>query len=110
MARSRHNAQQAPAQPPRPDYQLRAQWGGKQRNVPDNYQGELALTRVALDDGGYDAMGRYYGPGAPLFLVEHTDPEEYHKHGIEIIFHVRAKDRTAAKALVRRMYPTAKIA
>jgi hypothetical protein len=33
----------------------------------------LSVDRVALDDGGYDEGGAYWGIGAPLWYVESSD-------------------------------------
>jgi hypothetical protein len=49
--------------------------------------------RVKLDRGGYDSRGRYWGVGAPLYLVEQvTDSGSY-----ENARHVRAKTAAEAK-------------
>lgn len=59
------------------------------------------LERLKLNRGGYTSAGRYFGVGAPLFEYANDD---YSIHG-----HVRAKDRTAAKAEVLAKHPGVKV-
>ena len=47
------------------------------------------LHRVRLDRGGYDANGRYYGSGAPLFEYEAADGSASYRF--------RARDREDAE-------------
>lgn len=69
------------------------------------------LERVKLDRGGYVASGyqrgRYFGVGAPLFLVSAGDG----KGGYVDIQdeYIRAKDRAEAKKMVKARYPDAKV-
>lgn len=60
---------------------------------------KFSLQRVPLDRGGYDSGGAYWGHGAPLYWAE---SEEGHTRFF------RAKDRKAAKGIVREEFPAAR--
>lgn len=60
----------------------------------------FTLQRVRLNSGGYDSGGAYWGHGQPLFWYEGPGPGE---DG-----HLRASDREAAKAAVRKLHPAAR--
>jgi hypothetical protein len=60
---------------------------------------KFALSRVRLNSQGYDSYGSYWGHGAPLWRVECD--------ACDVFRHIRACDRDAAKALVRKLYPDA---
>lgn len=60
----------------------------------------VELQRVRLDRGGYTSSGQYYGTGAPLFTA-------YGDDGVWV--DLRAKDRAAARALIKRFAPNAKV-
>jgi hypothetical protein len=49
---------------------------------------QYAVSRVHINRGGYDTHGRYWGVGAPLYLVESRDFGAY--------TYVRAPDAKAA--------------
>ena len=114
----KHRAKKtAPTEAPaRPNYSLRSQWGGLHwpMSATADYTGELSLTRVPLNSSGYDRNGRYYGSGPSLFDVDGGGTARYEgpyarEEPIDIHFGVRAADRASARALVRQMYPNAKI-
>lgn len=46
---------------------------GRLSDLPDNATGELTLSRVPIDEGGYDPGGAYWGIGAPLFCIEDAE-------------------------------------
>lgn len=73
-------------------------WGGH-RGEPD-FSGKLRIRSVRLNRGGYDTYGQYFGEGEPVFLIESDDGEISH--------HVRAPNRSKAKAIAREMYPLAR--
>lgn len=60
----------------------------------------LYLRRVRVDQGGYDALGTYWGIGAPLWWCADDDGE--------VDFVLRAADRARAKDIVREQYPDAR--
>lgn len=63
------------------------------------------LARVYLDSGGYDNGGAYWGHGEPLYRA-YSDMDRANRTPRDRVeLFVRAKNRTAAKALVREMYP-----
>jgi hypothetical protein len=66
-----------------------------------DYDGKLALIRIKINRGGYDPQGTYFGVGEPLFNLSDEDGT------IDRTF--RARDRKAAVAMARGMYPRAKV-
>lgn len=62
------------------------------------------LSRVRLNTQGYTPEGYYYGIGLPLWTWR-TDPDT---NGYSDSDTFRARDRAAAKALVRAAFPTAR--
>lgn len=60
---------------------------------------KLRLFKVALDTGGYDNGGAYWGTGEPLWCCMGES-----LHGDRIEFYLRAKDRDAAKDRVRNEF------
>lgn len=66
----------------------------------NEHAGPFRLVRVAVDNGGYDSGGAYWGLGEPLYYFEGplTDINGY----------VRAKSRELAKAAVRDIHPKAR--
>lgn len=68
---------------------------------PKNAGPAIAVRRVKLNRGGYDSHGRYFGVGLPLWEYESDDGES--------TGHVRAAGKAAAKAEVRKKYPTARV-
>lgn len=64
-------------------------------SLPQNTTAKLRLSRVSLNQGGYDARGRYWGVGAPLYFAE--DDDGNHRA-------LRAASREEAK----RQFPNAK--
>lgn len=72
---------------------------------------KFRLARVALDSGGYDSGGAYWGIGKPLYLAEGDalwlEAEERDADGPPAFF-IRANDREAARAEVLRRYPNAR--
>jgi len=57
-------------------------------------QVRLYLERLKLDSGGYDARGRYFGLGLPLYRASDDRGD--------VDIELRATDRAHAKDLVRR--------
>ena len=64
---------------------------------------KFRLVRLAIDAGGYDQGGAYWGLGAPLYWA---CDEATHSAPVELF--LRAGDRDAAKAAVRQQYPAAR--
>lgn len=62
---------------------------------------KVSLTRVRLNNGGYDSTGYYFGIGMPLFCAVWEDETECHSH------YLRAYDRDDAKEQVKAMLPGA---
>jgi len=61
--------------------------------------GRLSLHRVRLNAGGYDDTGAYYGVGQPVYICFDV---------ADNLIEFRARDRAAAKAHVRALYPAAR--
>ena len=59
---------------------------------------KMSLTRVRLNNGGYDENGRYFGRDAPLWAYDNGDSWG----------HLRAGTPAAAKAKLRAQCPTTK--
>lgn len=57
--------------------------------------GKVKLSRVYLNNGGYDRQGNYWGNGRPLWLVSWEDAEECHTD------HIRAYERSEAMDIIR---------
>lgn len=77
-----------------------------------NFTGEIILSRIELDEGGYANSGKYYGIGAPLFLVEicpdHTDLEDGGHHMIRMRGSNVAngvQSRKELRAALQKIYP-----
>ena len=66
------------------------------RRGDDILEGKIHLTRVALDSGGYDPGGAYWGTPRTLWLAEDEE-------GRTMYF--RAPDRAAAKLHVLKSCP-----
>ena len=64
------------------------------------------LSRVRLNNGGYDRDGSYWGRGCPLY--RYYSYEAVNQFGREAEGHVRGFTRADAKAKVRKKYPKAK--
>ena len=60
---------------------------------------KVALRRIRLNHGGYDAGGAYWGHGTPLYWAGSDTGV------VDLWF--RASDREAAKAHVREAFPNA---
>lgn len=60
----------------------------------------MALVRIRLNNGGYDAGGAYWGHGEPLYYFE--------SFVSDISGYVRGRTREAAKAEVRKLHPKAR--
>lgn len=69
------------------------------RRNPSTPTSALSLVRVPLDRGGYTRQGRYFGVGAPLYQYDDGD---------ECDGYLRAADREAAKAKLRKQFPGVK--
>lgn len=41
--------------------------------LPENTAAKLRLSRIRINQGGYDDQGRYWGIGQPLFMAEDED-------------------------------------
>jgi len=65
----------------------------------------FSLQRVRLNSGGYDDGGAYWGHGAPLWYASAVSGDEGVAN-VEMFF--RAKDRTAARAVILDEYPEAR--
>ena len=62
--------------------------------------GKCRLNKVAIDSGGYDNGGAYWGAGgAPMYLAEAAEEDE----PAHIFF--RALDRNLAKQIVLDLWP-----
>lgn len=59
----------------------------------------LLLSRLRLNGGGYDSGGTYWGHGMPIFQFRTVAGGYYGT--------LRARDRDAAKDVVRQIYPAA---
>jgi hypothetical protein len=59
---------------------------------------KLSLQRVALNSGGYDSGGAYWGQGEPLWRAA-GDVDVVGLDGVTLF--LRARDREHAKSLVR---------
>jgi hypothetical protein len=68
---------------------------------PHDYTGRIYMSRVYLDNGGYDKNGTYFGHGEPLYWYATDDGE--------IDGMLRARSRDAAWLQVRCWYPSAKV-
>lgn len=66
-----------------------------------DYEGEVAITFVPLDSGGYDPQGTYFGAGEPLYWFSNEEGT--------IDQMTRAADRDDAHAKAAELYPKAKI-
>lgn len=66
-----------------------------------DFSGEIFISRVSLDEGGYDRLGTYFGIGDPLFW--------YRSENGEIDAMVRTKDFKDAKKQILFAYPKANI-
>lgn len=65
---------------------------------------QFQLERIPLVDGAYDCAGAYWGAPDDLWCADFTTPLT----GTQIVhYYVRAKDREAAMAEVRRTYKDA---
>ena len=64
---------------------------------------KFRLVRLAIDAGGYDQGGAYWGLGAPLYWA---CDEATHSAPVELF--LRAGDREAVKAKIRERYPAAR--
>ena len=68
---------------------------------PNNYTGKVSLIRVPVNSAGYSNAGLYYwGTGAPLYYYFCEDDPG---HAFKREDHIRADDRTAAKAAIRAL-------
>jgi len=65
------------------------------------FSGRLHVRRVNLNSGGYDALGTYFGLGAPLYWAASDCGA--------VDYMLRAPDRAAARAIVLARYPEAKV-
>jgi hypothetical protein len=80
--------------------QYGAPMGRTERHIGGSHGLKFSLRRVALNRGGYDAGGAYWGLGQPLYWYESED-------GAVSAF-MRATDRNAAKTIIRASYPAAR--
>ena len=67
---------------------------------------KLTIRKVRLDRGGYDSDGRYFGIGAPLFIVSNEKDEE--TDDIKEVY-IRASDKEAAKKYVKEHNPSYRV-
>lgn len=85
----------------------RRHWGGlhvqHDGENPDKWEGTLSVERRPLDEGGYDARGRYFGTPSTVYHVESTDETAW------VDFFIRANDNMHAIEVARRAYPAAQI-
>jgi len=78
---------------------------GRPDHVPhDCASARLSLRRLALDRGGYDPAGAYWGLGAPLWRAAGHSPSG----PVEI--YTRACSREQAKRLLLAAHPGARFA
>lgn len=88
----------------RPNHAVNSQYGAPMGRR--DYQGDpdtcskFYLQRVALDSGGYDRGGAYWGLGCPLYYFEECEGDA---SGF-----LRAPTRQEAKAQVLESYPGAR--
>lgn len=68
------------------------------RTIKGDTGGRVRLFRVALDSGGYDRGGAYWGIGQPLYAVIGEDFQSFR----------RANNREQAKQLFLKDYPELK--
>lgn len=61
---------------------------------------KFSLKRIPINRGGYDSGGAYWGIGQPLYWYSDDDGN--------VSAYFRAADREAAKAHIRKTYPTAR--
>lgn len=59
----------------------------------------FSLSRVRINQGGYDDSGRYWGVGEPLYFYESGDLGEFMEGD-----YIRAYDREDAKDKIRAKY------
>ncbi len=67
----------------------------------DKLMGRCTLRRVALNAGGYDSAGRYWGRGAPLYRAEDEAGNTWE---------TRAQGREHAALMARIHFPCATLA
>ena len=76
-----------------------ASMGRPSSHPGDEPEGKLRLARMAIDSGGYDRGGAYWGLGQPIY--EAWDDNGFYWTG-------RCAGREAAKDMLRLDYPDAK--
>jgi hypothetical protein len=69
---------------------------GRVDTRPAAWSGKVCMTKVRLNQGGYDSGGAYWGVAEPLYWAASDDGE------LDLWF--RAESREAAKAHVRSLY------
>jgi hypothetical protein len=65
------------------------------------YCGRLYLSKVRINQGGYDRLGTYWGIGGPLYWCANKD--------LSVDYCFRASTREEALKLVGQKYPNAKV-
>jgi len=86
---------------PKVNCQYGAPMGRRGNGTPAHVDGEkLYLRRVPLDSGGYDSGGAYWGLGQRLYAWSNIEGD---RSG-----YLRARDRDAAKAEIRKDAPGAR--
>lgn len=66
---------------------------------------KFRLSRIRLDQGGYESDGTYWGTGQPLYFYW---SEELNPDGETCEDYIRADNREHAKAIILKKYPTAR--
>lgn len=72
-----------------------------------DHAGRLYVSRIALDSGGYDPGGAYFGHSLPLYGASDTPVGDTPNSTAFAI--VRAKNRAEAVRVFRWMFPNATI-
>lgn len=72
---------------------------GRPSTFPKTETKRFYLSRVRINQGGYDSGGAYWGIGQPLFQACAADGDA--------CFYFRVSDRSAAKNHILEQYPQA---
>jgi hypothetical protein len=66
---------------------------------------KFLLWKIRLTKDGHDDIGKYWGPGDPVYCYYPEDDEWAHDEWCD---YLRAPTRTAAKHIIREQYPNAR--
>lgn len=64
---------------------------------------KTTLIRIKVNAQGYNSAGQYFGVGEPVYWYAMPDGKGYIEN------YIRAKDREAAKAVVRALHPLRRV-